>query len=152
MYTDPKPAPQPAKTKPPHRVPGALAGIRAWRRSGTGPAPSASHRRWILSGAVAVAASASVMLAPMAASAAASPKGSAHHATTASQPGGTGVPVITQHPAVRSCAIPVKPGEDACFAIRRTDIKSVRESALAPCVVKLVAEGGMKCRSHGERK
>jgi subtilase family serine protease len=81
-----------------------------------------------MSATVAIAAAAAVMLAPMAASAA------ANSPTTAkgSQPTAAPAPAVKQHPVVRACAAPTKRDEMACFALRRTDIKAVRENALAP--------------------
>jgi hypothetical protein len=81
-----------------------------------------------MSATVAIAAAAAVMLAPMAASAATNSPATAK----GSQPTAAPAPAVKQHPVVRACAVPTKRDEMACFALRRTDIKAVRENALAP--------------------
>jgi len=108
----------------------------------TSEKPSARHaarsaRRVAFAVLAAGAATASMLLAPLAASAAtATPQhaatASTQHAAAGSPSHATGAPIVAQHPVVRSCALPAKPDEMTCFALRRTDIKGVRENALAP--------------------
>jgi hypothetical protein len=81
-----------------------------------------------MSAAVAISAAAAVMLAPITASAATT----SHPAAKASQPTAAPAPAVKQHPYVHACAAPAKRDEVSCFALRRTDIKGVRENALAP--------------------
>jgi hypothetical protein len=49
----------------------------------------------------------------------------------AGSPGSIGMPIIAHPPTVRDCAVPAHPGVMACDALRRTDIKGVKESTLA---------------------
>src|ERR1700677_2582815 len=111
MYADPQPENNPRR----RRVPRWLTSTCA----GRGP---------IMSAAVAISAAAAVMLAPITASAATT----SHQAVKSSQPTAAPAPAVKQHPFVHACTAPVKRDEVSCFALRRTDIKGVRESALAP--------------------
>lgn len=80
----------------------------------------------ITTAAVAICSAAAVMLAPITASAATT----SHPAAKSSQPTAAPAPAVKQHPFVHACAAPVKRDEVSCFALRRTDIKAVKESAL----------------------
>ena len=102
-----------------HPDPTAAASGSRWQRLRTG------HFRAVTAVLAGATATAALMLAPAAASAATSPK-AAHHSATAAT-----VTPVTQHPTVRSCALPTRPGVMSCDALRRTDIKGVREAALA---------------------
>jgi Putative Ig domain len=104
------------------------------------PEPRSRGARSAFVAVAAVATTALAMLAPAAASAAMTQPASAHHGTTARSPHagsahGRWVPSPGPHPTVRECAIPARPREMACNALRRTDIKGVRASALAANVI-----------------
>jgi Putative Ig domain len=111
MYADSQPEKNPRR----RRAPGWLTSTC----TGRGP---------IMSAAVAISAAAAVMLAPITASAATT----SHPAVKSSQPTAAPAPAVKQHPFVHACTAPAKRDEMSCFALRRTDIKAVRESALAP--------------------
>jgi hypothetical protein len=105
--------PKPASTRPARRARRAAAAVLA-----------------------ATAATAAMLLAPVAASAATA---GPHHAATGGpklaalhKAAHVTAPIAVQHPVTRSCAVPAKRDMMTCFALRRTDIKPVRENALAP--------------------
>ena len=113
MYADSQPEKNPRRRRAPRWLTSTCAG--------RGP---------IVSAAVAISAAAAVMLAPMTASAATT----SHPAAKSSQPVAAPAPAVKQHPFVHACAAPAKRDEMSCFALRRTDIKAVRENSLTPGV------------------